>query len=460
MVIMFKKTVVILFLFSQVLAAPASKTKSYKKHTQIKATGRSPILSCAVQSNSSPKSTTMRLHPRRSPLAINEVTSGSASSSSISVGAPVEEGKHLNDVKLVRFENEELDNFDFDFLGLTEEEIPTKPIIDSLIEAIHAGDLNSVLNLIPKGVDLNSFERGPRTPFMLALQAGNPEIIDTLLSTGKVDPNIIAANGCDVLSLAAGLLGLGVFVEKIIRGPIKVSAFSAFTILLNLKRNSNPNFYPMIATMAKSLDFRLAGALVLMAKNAVLANDIDLVRYIHLVGIPLNRNYRGVYFIHYAAIRGYTEMVSFLIECGTPIDILIHWTLTSPLQTAYFNKKYAVAIELIKKGASHGLVDCIFNAILENNISIIQALISKYSNLNDQFIFENGLNPVTLAISADKPEILQLILESENTNPMIKDPRGNNIYNMEISENASEGLKEIIQRERNFADEFIDLMNF
>lgn len=446
MAIMFKKTVVVLFLLSQVLALPDSS--KFKDKTRK---------ACNITKVKAPtQPTTMRLRPRSSssvsPLAINELSSGSVSSLN-SVSDAVEEGKPLNDVELVHFLNDDT----FEFLGFLNQE-PNKASIECLIEAIYANNLNSVRS-IAGHVDLNSFANGPRTPFMLALQNRNPEIVDALLITGNVDPNIFADDGCNIVSLAAFHLGFD-FVEKIINGPIKLSTSSAFMILSNLKKNSGPIFRQMITAMANTHELNLQKILIFVAKQAVIHNDLDLARFMYSVGIPLNTNYRAVYFIHLAAFYGHVEMVNLLIECGTPIDILTLRSQISPLMVAYDNKKYDLVVELIEKGASYDLVDCIYDAVLNNNIPIIQAFLSKYLNLANQFTFENGLNLVTLAISEDKPDLLQFLLNSENINSLTKDSLGNNIYNMSINESASEELKEIIQKERNFAAEFVDSMNF
>jgi ankyrin repeat protein len=452
---MFKKTAVILFLLSQIMTVSASgnksKPKSFKKIGAVKTTRVSPLI---VRPNS-PKTTTMRLRSRRSPLGMSELSSSSVSSSNSSVNSSIDglDGG----VELVHFVDEkELDSFNFDLMGLNGEGPPKgKQVIDSLLEAIENGDLNSVRILITQEVDLNSFEKGERTPFMLAIQAHNHEMIDAMLSTGNVDPNIISSDNCDVLSWAAFHSGFEL-VEKIIGGSIKLSPLSTFTILSNLKRNQSPIFNQMIAAMVRTRYLPVISTLILMAKDAVIANDIDLVTIMHTAGVPLNKNYRGVYFIHYAAAHGFLEMVNLLIECGTPVDILTHRTQASALKISYASKECAVSAELIKKGAKHELMDCIFDSILNNKISIIKALLSTYTDLTGKINFESGFNPITLAISADKPEILQLILESGAINPLMTDINDFSIYNMDINENASQELKLIVQQERDCANYLIE----
>lgn len=468
MAIMFMKTAVIIFLLSQILNVSASgrhsKSKTAKKYTNAKVSRISPKATGAVQPDS-PKTITMKLRPKKtSPLGVSDLTlsSGSVSASTSSIGTPFEAANApKNDVKLVHFVDEDIDGFDFDLLGFHEEEAmqSAKPVMDALIEAISAGDLPSVHNLLAKEVDLNSFEKGPMTPFMLALQTRNSEIVEAMLSTGKIDPNVMSVDGCDVLSLAGFHFGFEL-VDKILSGPVQVSANTAFKILSNLKELDSPIFYQMIGAMAKTRLLTLMSALVVMTKDAVLANDVNLVGFMYSVGVPLNRSYRGVYFIHFAANRGYADMVNLLIECGTPVDILTHSTKSSALQSSLSGNEHAVTVLLIKKGATHGLTGCIFDAIVNNKLPIIEALVSTYSNLTGLINFENGFNPITLAIAADKPQILHIILESGIINPLMTDSFGNSIYNMEINENASQELKTIVQKEREFANDIIDTIDF
>ena len=452
---MFKKTVAILFLFSQVWASSSSSPKVFKSNKKspkfFAAKEVTPKLSMSLRSSRKSKP---------SPLGVNEV-----SSAQNNLSDSIEGGK-VAATELIHFVSEAAEEeVDFDSFELDEEffeksillSSENKPLNERFIEAIRADDLNSVKELVKENFDLNSLENCPRTPFMLALQAKNPEIVNFLLKTGKVDPNIFGTDGCDVLSLAAENFGTRV-AQKILKSEIKLKVHSAFNILVNLKQRSSPHFLPIATVMAKTRDFSIFTALVVISKDAVLANETFLIRFLHSLGVPMTKKYRGLCFIHYAAIRGYPEMVNLLLELGSHIDVLTDNTNLSPLQVAFYNREYGVVVELIKKGASYGLVECISTAVMESNLQIIHGLLSAYANLTN-FNLQDGFNLVTLSIAADKPDILKMVLESGKVNQIVGDYYGRTIYNMELDESVSEELKTIIQEERLAADQLAEFLN-
>lgn len=454
MAIMFKKTVVILFLLSQVLASSTGPTGKPKP---VKTTKRSPKPVEVRMDNT--KTTAMNLRPKKpSPLSITEISSGPKSSSKKSSGVPVEAKQSSSAAtELVHFVPEDED--DFDLLDFEEEARPTL-VFESLIAAIRSGDINSLRSLVGSNAfNLNSLEKAPLSPFMIALQTGKPEVVDFLLGTGKIDPNVISVDGVDVLTLAAESLGME-FVAKIINGEQKLTSRAAFTILTKLKRQANDrHLFPIIDVMANSDQFNLKNALFVFAFDAVCENRIDLVRLLHSRGIPMISQLRGLYFIHNAAVRGYTEMVNLLLEFGTPVDILTEGlNHLSAMQVSFFSFNYDVTAELIRKGAAYGLTDCISAAILHNNIQIVDALLSTYSNLT-HFFLEDGFNLITFAIAADKPQILQMILDSGKVSLTAADQFGRSIYNMELNENASEAVKAIVRAHQESISEFKELFN-
>lgn len=454
MAIMFKKTVVILFLLSHVLASSPGPSGRPKP---VKTTKKSPKPVEARMNDT--KTITMTLRPKKpSPLSVTEISSSLKSSSKKPSGVPVEAQKRSSAAtELVHFVPE--DEEDFDLLDFETEARPAL-VFESLIEAIRSGDMNSLRYLVDSNIfDLNSLGKGPWTTFMIALQSGKPEVVDFLLGTGKIDPNVVSPDGVDVLTLASESLGIE-FVVKILNGDQKLSARSAYTILSKLKQHpENRHLLPIITALANSGQFVLKTALVVFALDAVCDNRTDLIRFLHSHGIPISNKFHELYFIHYAAVRGYTEMVNLLLEFGTPVDILTEGlNHLSAMQVAYFNMKYNVAAELIRRGAAYGLADCIASAIMENNIQIVEALLSTYSDLT-YFIIQDGFNLITLAIVADKPQILQMILESGKVSLTASDQFGRSIYNMDVHENASESLKTIVKAHQESVSDFKELFN-
>lgn len=318
--------------------------------------------------------------------------------------------------------------------------------LESLAASIRFGDLNALRNLLKAGVNVNSLENSPLTPFIQAILSKNVAIIREIFSTKQVDPNILPRHGKDLISMTVEEIGVKC-AAWILRGPIKLETRNAFAILTTLKQLKSALLWGVIAAMKESGEPNLLGALVVCAKDAVFENDLDLIRVLHSLGVPLNLKYRNAHFIHYAAVRGLNEMVNLLLECGTPVDVLTESTGVSALKIAFAEKYYDMAASLIQKGAISGLSDCFSNAVMENNLVAMQTLLNNYKTIPD-FIYGDGYNLITWAVLLDRPQILQILFDANKIDLTARDLFERTIYEMEISEFSSKELKQIIRKER------------
>ena len=507
---MFKKTAVILFLLSHVLASSHQKSKS-NSNSKLKASRPAKhapsAFSMTTRSRKPKTSSPLRVSPVDITL-LNLSSSGSVKSVSIEESAPPQSNISLD----------ELDSSDFVFFADFEDEItsprsfegqnlPSTPsssssssslaasvysssttttsaistssstsssstsssssavssfaspapgiasyINDSLLAAIKIGDLDAIQRVISYDVEMInclSMSTGT-TPFMQAIMSGNRKVVDFFLETGMVDPNVFVTEGQNVILLAAKYLDMS-YVRRILNVPIKFQPLYAMRAIYRIlqSESENPQTTEIIRTMIETRQPVIISFFVASGEYAVCTDNLALLRFLHTNGIPLNQMYEGMSLIHYAAARGNVEILEFLLGIdGSSIDTLTETDeKLSALSVAFLKGHLNVVIYLIEHGASAGLDHIIMFAIRESHFPILEAFLSIIPFLGEN-ILANGYNLLTWAVMVDNVRSIRMILDSRKINPLIPDAAGRTIYNMELPENASEDLKDFIMFER------------
>lgn len=313
-----------------------------------------------------------------------------------------------------------------------------------LTTAIRINQLEFVKILIEVGADANySSGENVKTPFMVAVEIADTDIIEYLLSTGKVDPNIILNDGTNVISLLSYSFPVAFvnYFYKLKNIPIKPSPQLFRVALKQFYSEKNPILKFLIIEISKKKSLPLIDVIMELAHIAVRENDLNFLKFVRSLEISLLLTLpQGINLIHVAASLGHTEIVKFLISSGTEINVTTHGGI-SAIQVAFLNSHISLVCELIKLGATAGLNEIIKEAICTDNLDIITALLSrKHLNLTNLTFF-NGFNPITFAAQLDKIQIVIMMLENGKSFAGIPDSYGRTIFNM----NLSSGMKFAIQ---------------
>lgn len=505
MAIMFKKTAVILFLLSHHVFVTASGTE------QPNVTGKRTVNGMSLRDKAAlkPSSQTVEqvdpIGPKKrrrvvkrknlasipsqpSPLGITDLLANSSGSTTI---ATVESSSPSAASVLMTNESEvDIANWDsFNFNLGEEDEIINGNAADledgddflhsneafltgEMIQAIKKGNLAAVREIhrqVPGAFDnINNpaFELGGISPFMYAIRSGNRAMVDFLVSTGKVDPNAVSDVGVDVMQMVTGKFADAELVMNILRNStIKITPLAALRLLFYLRDNLHSMFFPVIEVMASLKEIPMIGALIVLAKDAVVSGNMVLVSFLGQKGVPLNLPYKKyMSFIHYAAERGDIEMTDLLLYFGANIDALANNSNLSPLKIALYNGNFALVFHLMKQGARIGLDEVIEDSIDNGRVDILAEFLALAGDLS-YFTLSDHYNLITYSIAKDRPTFLEYCLTKypQKFNLFVCDEAGRTIYNMPLPKNASDELRQIVDRLRNSLltpDDFDDIFEF
>ena len=492
MAIMFKKTAVMLFLLSHhVLASNSSdfaietgKRKSdalgmsLRDRETIKKTEKILCSSGKPESESIEKSKPRRIVrksnstrtqkkiPKKSPLGVTEsltpLTADSLAFLSSSPDSDINLSDESNVVLASDWDNFALFNDDDEHANGHVEEHVDEPVqelneeflIGNLIQSVKEGRLDSVRGIYSQFPEIfNSINDiseylGSLSPFMYAVCTENRPMVEFLLSTGIVDPNATATADIGVLTMVIEVFGdAGLVRDLLTSGSVKILTEPAFRALFNLNNKKSDRFLPIVDVMASLKQLPIISALIVLAKDAVCADDVDLVRFLDSRGVPMRYKYKNnMSFIHYAAARGNSVMVNLLLDIGVPIDALSGITGISALQIAFYDKNYDLVRFLIQKGARAGLEEVIGLAIEGSVRDVFNTFIFTAGDLSN-FVLPGGYNLLTFCIEMDRPEFLAICLYRllYPIDTFTPDQEGRTIYRMDLPENASADLRSIVE---------------
>lgn len=319
-----------------------------------------------------------------------------------------------------------------------------------LTEAIQQNQLLIVKKLIEKGADVNKrINEASKTPFMIAIELARLGIVEFLLDGRLVDPNIILPDGTSVLGLMAAHLPnhrFNHYFRKLVaHGHNSLNNEVFEVILLQFYASGNIIYKELVSQIMKG-HLPLYSSIIGLAYSAVYAGDLGLMEFLHSLNVSLNvARPPGMLLVHTAASLGHERIVSFIAETGVNINCINSEGLTA-IQLAFNANHSAIVCYLIKIGASDGLSDIIQRAISSDKRQIISAFLEKEDLDLSLFIFENRYNPVTWAIDEDRPQILEMMLESGRLNMHTPDLEGRTVFNINLYSPVSEEVKRILRQ--------------
>ena len=260
--------------------------------------------------------------------------------------------------------------------------------------AVSEGQLEIVELLLNRGADVDSHDGG-RTPLQLAVYSGQPEIVHALLDSGAdidSDPEVASETPL-YLALMDGVEG-EVVLALLERG-------SEFTdeIALFLDDHTPSHF------RGWGGDFGLSASKV-----------ENILRVLLLSGASSDTDARdesGASPLHRAASRGHTELVIAWLNLDAKIDAR-DVDYQTPLHKAVEQGHTEAAVELLEHGANpeardkEGLTPLPL-AVLRGDYETTNALLE--NGANAEFRYKNGITPLHAAATLDDCEIARTMME-------------------------------------------------
>ncbi|UOX38733.1 ankyrin repeat containing protein [Finch poxvirus] len=252
-----------------------------------------------------------------------------------------------------------------------------------IFESIDSKCINKVRETLSKGVNLNVFNYHGYTPLQYAVELGNPDIVEVLLSR-KADPNIITKDVPTALSIA-----------------VKLNNFDIAELLL--KYGADPDIY--------NEDYKH----ITPIEHAVNLQNTKIVKLLLDYGADIGEIIcRPECLINNAAASGNLEITRLLIEAGANVNSRGLCSLYT-LHHAIRSGNYDVVAEVLVHGAEVNAEDdldyiSLHHAVLENSKEIVELLIDYGANINLKDFF--GRTPLFLAAKSCYADIVELLLKS------------------------------------------------
>lgn len=215
----------------------------------------------------------------------------------------------------------------------------------SLHSAAMLGRLETALDLIAGGADVNARDMLKRTPLHLAVSS---EIVKALIANGS---DINCEDGHNITALMeAARAGRENIVEILLSNGADMNVHNRWgsTAIHNAVRNGHKNIVEIF--IAWGFDVRATEAeLVFTAAAAGKSNVLPLL---HEHGAEIDAKAKNEYTpLHIAVLMGHTDVVEWLIDKGADINTSTEYG-TTPLHNAAARGRYAIVELLIAEGAA------------------------------------------------------------------------------------------------------------
>ncbi len=232
-----------------------------------------------------------------------------------------------------------------------------------LLIASESGNINSLLESIRSGADVNTSTYQGVTPLMYAAQANNIEILKILLHNGA-DPNIRPANGKTAL-ISAAIFNNTDIAEMLIQYGADIDTCDDYSV--------NPLIY------AAAYGYYILTDMLIYYGAEIDKRDADSTNAIII-----------------AALNGKTNIVDLLIQKGVDINSSDKNDFT-PLIVAVQNGHYDVVKLLLENGSyvnaktNFGTTP-LYYAANNGYTDIVQLLIENNANVNEKVLKEKSLS--------------------------------------------------------------------
>ncbi|MDH4239915.1 MAG: ankyrin repeat domain-containing protein [Phycisphaerae bacterium] len=215
----------------------------------------------------------------------------------------------------------------------------------SLHSAAMLGRLETLLDLIGGGADVNAKDMLGRTPLHLAVTG---EIAEALIADGS-DINCKGGNSITAL-MEAARAGRKNVVEVLLANGANMNVHNHWgsTAMHNAVRNGHKDIVEIF--IAWDFDMRATGAELVF--TAAGAGKRAVLQLLHENGAEIDTKAKNEYTpLHIAVFMGHTDVVEWLIDKGADINTSIEYG-TTPLHSAVERGRYTMVELLVSKGAA------------------------------------------------------------------------------------------------------------
>jgi ankyrin repeat protein len=223
----------------------------------------------------------------------------------------------------------------------------------ALIEAVKSGDTAAVRTLIGQRADPNEAERDGTMPLHHAIRRGDPEMVDLLVRAGA---NVKATNRYGISPiLVAATAGNAAILERLLKAGANANSANpeGETALMIAARTGDPASVQLLLAGGADVNAReeWKGQTALMWAAA--ENNSAAMRLLLTAGAdPRARSRGGVFTPLLFAVRaGHIDATRVLLEAGADVNEPMA-DGTSPLVLAVINAHYALAADLLDRGAN------------------------------------------------------------------------------------------------------------
>ncbi|MHC4691635.1 MAG: ankyrin repeat domain-containing protein [Planctomycetota bacterium] len=216
----------------------------------------------------------------------------------------------------------------------------------SLHSAAMLGRLETVLDLIAGGADVNARDMLKRTPLHLAVTG---EIAEVLIANGS-DINCKNGGHSGTPLMEAARAGRENIVEILLSNGADMNVHNRWglTAMHNAIRNGHKDIVEIFIT--RGFDVKVIGAELVF--TAAAAGKCNVLPLLHEHDAEIDTKAKNEYTpLHIAVFMGHTDVVEWLIDKGADINTSIKYG-TTPLHSAVERGRYTMVELLVSKGAA------------------------------------------------------------------------------------------------------------
>lgn len=291
---------------------------------------------------------------------------------------------------------------------------------DKICQAIVEGQLQTVIELISKGKNVNAFDfASGNWALFLAVSSNNFEISKLLVDAGA-DVNIAGIalmKDCSALQVAVESNNLDITKLLLDAGATVSPAHCREDhLLLHAIESNNFDISKLLIDDGSNVNAKLPKGSLTLLQLAVQKNNAGISKLLIDAGANVNvKNNHGYTLLHLAVKSNQVDIVKLLVDAKADVDAKFNYVYT-PLQLAFQSNNIAISKILIDAGADvdqrniNGAT-LLHLAVRSNNIDMSQMLINAGADVNAS-VTNHTHTPLQLAVESNNVRISEMLIEA------------------------------------------------